>query len=145
MQTNLNCNCPKPQFGMAVRIPVNKEEQKQIARFLQLNKKTNIRGWKQFKHEQNHVTSHDIAFDPVNNTALIIENRTNKLVEAFGPFREGNTGLHHFGCSKFPGRKLFAMIFNPKKFLPYNVCLAGERAKKLHIETLKKEIDLKNL
>lgn len=143
MQANLNCNCPKPQFGMAVRKPQSQITKRLLSEYLNLDKRTNVRGWQQFIKEQDNLLAHDIKIDPLSKSFDVINNTTGKVVESFPSCATDITGLDHFGRVRFPGRKLFARIFNPKKFLPYNVYLAGEKAKALEKQTLK-SIDMAN-
>lgn len=137
MQVNFNCNSAKPQFGMAVRTPKSPTAKRLLGVFLHLDKKVNLRGWEQLKKEQNKLSLFDIEIDQFTNYANIIDNKTGKIVDNYFPSPIGLTMINSFGSVKFPGRKLFARIFNPKKFLPYNVYLAAEKAKAMEAAALK--------
>ena len=69
----------------------------------------------------------------------IVKKDTGEVVQSFSASPKGITGLNHFGVVQFPGRKFFAKIFNPKKFLPYNVYEAGETAKIMEKAAIKAE------
>ena len=55
------------------------------------------------------------------------------------------TGFSVFGKMQFPGEKLLARIFNPKKFLPKNIYLAGEKAKIFEAKSIKHEKMINNI
>jgi hypothetical protein len=153
MQVNLDCNKPCPQFG-AFRYAGSKEAAeigKDCASFIK-NEATKTlfdyigatrevvrRGFKQFKTEQNKLTRYDSIFDWSAKATQVVERETGKVMETFPESPEGLTGLDHFGVVKFPGRRLLARLFNPKRFLPYNMILAGEKAKALEQKALADE------
>lgn len=134
MQVNLNCSQPKPQFGMAFRRP-NYSEMESFAKSLtgsadEYTCEIIRKGLRQFCQEQSKLKKYDVRFNAEDKSVEIINNMTGKVVDKtveMGRY----TGFDMFGEMRYPGRKLFASIFNPKKFLPRELYYAGEQAKNL--------------
>ena len=143
MQVNLDCNCPKPQFGMAFRRPVGKDIGK-LSDYLGLDKKVNIKGYVQFIKEQSKQTRYDVDYVASTNMARVIDNKTDKVVSSF--FEVKNvTGVNHFDGFCFPGEKFLAKLIDPKQFLPYNFLLAGEKAQELEAKAITSEAATKTI
>lgn len=143
MKVNFNCNCPKPQpqFGMAFRVPDSKELEK-LNKYARLStSEIRQRGMEQFIKEQSKLKHFDISYEPNFDAMAVIDNRTNKVVESFIQ-TPVSTGYNNFDVIKYPGRKMIAIMFNPKKFLPLNMLQAGEKAKELENALLAAESDL---
>ena len=140
MQINTNCNCPKPQpqFGMAFRKP-NTKDFERLTQYARLaNSEVRERGLEQLMKEQSKLKHFDIAYDSRYDTMNVIENATNKVVDSFYQTTV-LTGFDNFDKVRFPGRKLFTILFKPKNFLPLNMIQAGERAQELETALLEKE------
>lgn len=138
MQVNLNCNCPKPQFGMAFRKPTTPQATRALAEYAGLDKKIGIKGLKQFIDEQRTLTHFDVEFNQENKSVDVIDNFNNKVVSTFTDMGD-QTGFSVFGEIQYPGKKLLSRFFEPKKFLPKNLYLAGEEAKDLEATAIKHE------
>lgn len=142
MQINLNCNRPKPQFGMAFRRPET-HEIKGFTEYLSWNANEYLqalrrKGLIQFDAEQSKLKRFDIKYNCIEDSIDVIENTTGEVIATFVD-SVTKTGLEIPSEKKYPGRKLFAELFNPKRFLPQNLYLAGEKAKALEAEAIKKE------
>ncbi len=98
-----------------------------------------LKGHEQLSKEQAKLKHFDIVYDYMTGAMDIVKKSTNEVVETFPKSPRGITGLNHFGVVQFPGREFLAKIFNPKKFLPYNVYEAGETAKIMEKAALKAE------
>jgi len=129
---NINGNAQSPNFGMAFRKP-------KCVALTHLTEsikgsKTKQRGLEQFVNEQKKLKHYDIEYKKVDGfdspRAIIINNETNEAV-SFYSLPEHLTGLDEYDKLRYPGRKLIAKLFNPKKLLPKSLYLAGEEAKKL--------------
>lgn len=148
MQVNLNCNQSRPQFGMAFRRPSTSEmgvfTDTVIGNAKGYSAQILRKGLRQFDAEQSKLTKFDTRFNAEKKSIEIIENATGKVVERHDHFST-LTGLDIFGEIQYPGKKFFASIFNPKRLLPKEFHLAGEQAKQLEAEAIKKENLTKNL
>ncbi|MBE7710447.1 MAG: hypothetical protein E7Z93_08395 [Cyanobacteria bacterium SIG32] len=130
-----------PQFGMAFKIKGQDiaEAQGKLRFFhgtgayqryaIPEFNKTCLRGHEQLVKEQKQLKHFDIVYDYMTKATEIVKKDTGEVVQSFSESPKGITGLNHFGVVQYPGRELFARLFNPKKFLPYNVYEAGETAK----------------
>jgi len=140
-----------PQFGMAFKIKGQDIAEAQdklrffhgtgaYQRYIAPNfDKTCIRGHEQLVKEQKQLRHFDVVYDYMDKSMEIVKKDTGEVVQSFSESPKGITGLNHFGVVQFPGRKFFAKIFNPKKFLPYNVYEAGETAKIMEKAAIKAE------
>ena len=148
MQVNLNCNQPRPQFGMAFRRPndaqMNVFTERLFNNASEYTGQIIRKGLKQFDTEQAQLTRFDTRFNAENESMEVIENSTGKVVEKIMNLGT-QTGFDTWGDMTYPGRKWIASIFNPKKFLPKEIYLAGELAKKYEAQAIKKENLTKNL
>ncbi len=148
MQLNLNCNQSRPQFGMAFRRPSTSEmgvfTDTVIGNAKGYSAQILRKGLRQFDAEQSKLTKFDTRFNAKNKSMEIIDNATGNVVEKYDHF-EYQTGLDMFGEIQYPGKKLLASIFNPKKLLPREFQLAGEQAKKLEAKAIQKEKLIKDL
>lgn len=148
MQVNLNCNQPRPQFGMAFRRPSTSEmgvfTDTVIGNAGEYSAQILRRGLRQFDAEQAQLKRFDTRFNANEQAIEIIENATDKVIDKYGHFTY-QTGLDVFGGIQYPGRKFFASIFNPKRLLPKEFHLAGEKAKQLEAEAIRKENLTQNL
>ncbi len=148
MQVNLNCNQSKPQFGMAFRRPssanMNAFTETVIGNAGEYKAQILRKGLRQFDAEQAKLNRYDVRFNALENSLEVIENATEKVVDRYIHFKH-QTGLDFFGDMRYPGRKLLARIFNPKKLLPKEFYLAGEKAKQLETQAIKQENLTKNL
>ena len=143
MQVNLDCNCPKPQFGMAFRRPEGKNMGK-LADYLSLDKEINRKGFAQYIKELKKQTRYDVDYIASTNMARVIDNKTDEVVSSF--FGVQNvTGYSHLGESFFPAKKFFTKLIDPKQFLPYNFILAGERAQELESKAIASEASTKTI
>ena len=143
MQVNLNCNQPKPQFGMAFRRPSDSNELKALANMIMDNtnakmQKIRTKGFKQFENEQELLVRFDISFNPNNNSLEVINNKTNKVIETF-PHFANQTGLDIMGETQYLGKNFLTKILNPQKLLPKEFHLASEHAKRLEKDAIEKE------
>jgi len=138
-----------PQFGMAFKVKGEDIARAQDKlRFFHGNSnyvnyaipnKLCLKGHTQLVNEQKQLKHFDIVYDYMTGAMEIVKKNTNEVVETFPKSPRGITGLNHFGVMQFPGRELFAKIFNPKKFLPYNVYEAAETAKIMEKAAVKAE------
>lgn len=144
MQINSSTNCQKTQFGMAFRKPVTPQAKKVLAEYAGLDKKIGIKGFKQFLKEQQALTRFDVKFNPESKSVDVIDNINNKVVSSY-VYMGNQTGFSVFGEVQFPGEKLLARIFNPKKFLPKNIYLAGEEAKIFEAKSIEHEKMINNI
>lgn len=146
MQINVDFYCSKtsPQFGMAFRIPDTKgiEKLNNYARLA--TSEVRQRGMEQFIKEQGKLKFFDTSYDPKFDTMYVIDNRTNEKIESFIQ-TPAITGYSDFDATRYPGRKMLAIMFNPKKFLPLNMLQAGERAKELEKTLLASAPDLNKI
>ena len=131
MQVNLNTNHQTPQFGMAFIKPKTIEDTRALAKYIGANSKVCARGLKQLVNEQKGLVFYDIKYNPKGNSFDIIEKSSNRVVDSYDNVFGNSTGFDIFGETDYHGRKFFARFFNPKKFLPKSLFLAGEKAKKL--------------
>jgi len=139
----MEINNSTPSFGMALRKPYTTAAET-LVDYANFNNKVNYRGFKQFKKEMDKLTKYDLVFNE-DKSVNVIENLTGKVMDTFGESPRGITGLEHFGRVRYPFRKILAKLFNPKKFLPYNIYSAGERAKELEKAALKTESTLEKI
>lgn len=143
MRVNLDCNKPKPQFGMLQIPKTTHPTYKNFAEILRLQDPVVQRGLREFTAEQAANFRYNVRY--TDNEVIgfprfeVVEQTTKKVIEAFSAIK-GITGLEHFGTTKFPFRKKLARIFNPKQELPYGMLLAGEKANKLEIAAIQEEL-----
>ena len=126
---NINGNVQSPNFGMAFRKPSG-EALTSLTKSIQ-GSKAKERGLKQFIKEQDKLKHYDIVYkqyDDGMKVAGIIEKATGTHVAGIEQVGH-QTGLDVHGAINYPGRKLIAKLFNPKKLLPKSLYLAGEQAK----------------
>lgn len=131
MQVNLNTNHQTPQFGMAFRKPETSETAKILAEYIGTKSSVCNRGFKQLLKEQKKLTHYDLKFNPKDFSFDVIEKSSNRVISSYNNVFGNSTGFDIFGEPDYPGRKIFARFFNPKKFLPKSLFLAGEKAKTL--------------
>lgn len=134
MHVNLNCNQPRPQFGMAFRRPNYLEmgvfTEKLTGSADEYTCEIIRKGLRQFCLEQARLKKYDVRFNAKDKSVEIINNATGKVVDKTIEMGK-HTGLDMWDEKRFPGRKIFASLFNPKRFLPRELYYAGEQAKKL--------------
>lgn len=143
MQVNLNCNCPKPQFGMAFRRPEGKDLSK-LSDYLGLGEEVNRKGFAQYIKELKNHTRYDVAYKPSTNSMFVIDNKTEQIVDTFCG-TPNVTGYSHFGAVSYPGKKFLTKMIDPKQFLPYNMLLAGEKAQERETAAIAKETGIKTI
>lgn len=143
MQVNLNCdcNCPKPQFGMAFRRPEGKDLSK-LSDYLGLSEEINRKGFAQYIKELKNHTRYDVVYKSATNSMSVIDNKTEQVVSSFCG-TPNITGYSHFGAVSYPGKKFITKMLDPKQFLPYNLLLAGEKAQELETAAIAKEAGVK--
>ena len=137
MQINLDCNCPKPQFGMAFRKPQGKDLGK-LSDYVGMEKEINRKGFAQYVNQLKNNKRFDVDYVADGNTARVIDSNTEEVIDSFHGSKD-ITGLEHFGTVSYPGKSLLARIFDPKQFLPYNLLLAGEKAKQLEAKEAERQ------
>lgn len=130
MQVNYKNNQQTPQFRMAFRRP-NTDI---IPNASDLVKK----GLKQFELEQKGLKFFDTRYNLHDKSVDVIDIRTGLPTHTY-KYTDSVTGLDIKGEINYPGKKLIAKLFNPKRFLPQNLYLAGEKAKDLDIIITKRE------
>ena len=151
MQVNLDCKKPCPHFGNFLIAGekgtsiVCKEGsefvkigQEMIDQYIVAKSKLMRRGFAQYKKGMAKLKTYDVIYNWLNSRCEVVNNKTKKIVASF-EHCGGNTGIEHFGITRFPGRKKFAKLFIPKRFLPYNFILAGEKAKELEKAAIAEE------
>lgn len=134
MQVNLNLNSKSntQNFGMAF-VPKYANDTmsallkgtEEIRDYLGLMRShANVSGYRQLKKQLAKTKYYDLVFDTQTKTAQVVNKATKEVVRSYEKSPNRITGLEHFGIVRYPGRVLFAEIFNPRKFLPYNINLA---------------------
>lgn len=157
MQVNLDCRKPCPQFGNFLiagekgtsKIAQESSEVLNKTRnsfFKYINGESSVvrKGLKQYKKELAKLEKFDVIYH--SNNCYVFNKETQTIVQSFWD-TGSNTGLEHQGIVRFPGRKLFARLFNPKQFLPYNLIQAAKEAKireRSDLATLKAKNELFN-
>ena len=138
---NVNCNCPKPQFGMAFRRPEGKA-MSQLSEFVGLEKEINRKGFAQYIKELKNFRNYDAEFLPMINTVRVVDAKTEQ-VKALFPGNSEVSGFNHFSATKYPGRRWITEKFDPEQFLPYNFLQAEEKIEQLEAEALLKNQNTK--
>jgi len=137
MISRIDCNKPNPQFG-AFKIEPPYQSSKKFVKYTGMaNSRLIQRGYKQVVRMLKDFKHYDVVFNAENNNVSVVKKGFNRVVEVFSESPSGITGLNHFGVFTFPGRKILAGIFQPRKFLPYNINLGVERATVLEKEAEK--------
>ncbi len=131
-------NNTSPQFGAFLQ-SASRTNKRILSETLNLcDSKIMKRAFNQFKKEQSKVKHYDTIFNPGSKSVYVIDEKKGLVIKEF-PYTEGKTGLDISGTENFPVKKLLTKLFNPKKFLPENFYLAGEKAKSLEREFLERE------
>ncbi len=136
MQVNSNYKSQTTRFGMAFRRPEGHNMSK-LSDYLGLENKINRKGFAQYIREMKKCKNYDVEFWPVINIVKVIEAKTNQVVGLY-PGSSDVTGIEHLGVARYPARRLFAQIFDPKQYLPYNFLQAAKRVEKLEAEVAAK-------
>ena len=113
MQVNLNCGCPKSQFGMAFRRPEGKDLSK-LSDYLGLSEEINRKGFAQYIKELKNHTRYDVVYKSATNSMSVIDNKTEQVVNSFCG-TPNITGYSHFGAVFYPGKKFITKMFDPKQ------------------------------
>lgn len=142
MQTNFNYNNQNPQFGM-FRRPKGLTKKIFIGYINPNSEKLIERGFNQFEKEALKARHFDVEFNPCNWSMNIINKTSGEIVERIG-YLGKQLGFDIEGEINYPGKKLFAKMFNPKRFLPKNVYLAGQKVKGLEKQVMKQEKSREN-
>ena len=142
---DIKADSVSPNFGMAFRKPTGKAL-KSLTEAVE-GSKVKQRGLKQFIKEQKNLKYYDVDYVAYKDGRIVsrIINNNKGSVERAYEYIPGYTGLDAYGEQSYPGRKLIAKIFNPKKLLPRSLYFAGEEAKKLEQKKLMEETITKNI
>lgn len=148
VQANVN-----PSFQMAFRIKgidkavpgIDMATAKNNFRAYAIQDNLQLAGFKKYNKAQNKLNRYDVEFDTVTKQADVVDTFDGTVKSSHGEAAPGVTGLEHYGVVHFPGRRLFAKLFQQERFLPYNLITAGEEAKaleKAHLKNIKLGDDL---
>ena len=133
----VNCNQNTPSFGMSVKFSF-----KSAGPFLDyvgMDNELIRRAVNQYIKKQDAYNLFHSSFNPKTKAMEVIESATGKVVDTFEKSPKGETGLEYPGCKKYPFKKTLAKIFDPEKFLPYNLLLAAKRVEQLEKSAVKVE------